>query len=46
MPLELVIGLAPDSWIMKSMNRVLALATWAMPTLFGYQFVFVARSAR
>jgi predicted TPR repeat methyltransferase len=44
-PLELVFGWSPDNLMMKMLNRVLAAATWLLPGLFGYQVMFVARSA-
>ena len=43
-PLELVLGWSPDNLVMRALNRVLALATWMLPGLFGYQIMFVARS--
>jgi len=43
-PLELVIGWPPASVLMRFLNRMLALATWLLPGLFGYQLMFVARS--
>lgn len=45
-PVELVLGLPPESLLMRMLNRMLALATWAMPGLFGYQIVFAARSGK
>jgi 2-polyprenyl-3-methyl-5-hydroxy-6-metoxy-1,4-benzoquinol methylase len=45
-PLELVVGLSTDNWLMKAANRMLALITWLMPGLFGYQMMFVGRSRR
>jgi 2-polyprenyl-3-methyl-5-hydroxy-6-metoxy-1,4-benzoquinol methylase len=44
MPIELVLGLAPENFLMKALNRVLAVLTWMMPGLFGYQIMFIARS--
>ncbi|MBS1858394.1 MAG: methyltransferase domain-containing protein [Acidobacteria bacterium] len=43
MPLELVFGLSPENSLMRAINAVCALFTAAMPRLFGYQWVFVAR---
>ena len=43
-PLELVLGWSPSNLAMKALNRILALATWLFPGLFGYQVMFVARS--
>jgi hypothetical protein len=45
-PLELVLGWSPDNWLMKALNRVLAFTTWVLPGLFGYQLMYVARSAQ
>jgi 2-polyprenyl-3-methyl-5-hydroxy-6-metoxy-1,4-benzoquinol methylase len=45
-PLELVLGWSPDNWLMKALNRVLAFTTWMLPGLFGYQLMYVARSAQ
>jgi 2-polyprenyl-3-methyl-5-hydroxy-6-metoxy-1,4-benzoquinol methylase len=44
-PLELVLGWPPENLIMRALNRVLAMATWMFPGLFGYQVMFVAREA-
>jgi 2-polyprenyl-3-methyl-5-hydroxy-6-metoxy-1,4-benzoquinol methylase len=43
MPVELVFGLAPKNFFMRSLNAVLRLFTSMMPGLFGYQIVLVAR---
>lgn len=43
MPLELVLGLSPDSLPMKVITGVLAGVTKLLPGLFGYQTVLVAR---
>ena len=43
-PLELVLGWKPDNLVMRGLNRVLAIATWMFPGLFGYQAMFVARA--
>jgi 2-polyprenyl-3-methyl-5-hydroxy-6-metoxy-1,4-benzoquinol methylase len=42
MPLELVLGWSPENIFMKSINRLLAVATRLMPSLFGYQIMFLA----
>jgi 2-polyprenyl-3-methyl-5-hydroxy-6-metoxy-1,4-benzoquinol methylase len=42
MPLELVLGLSPDSFITKLVSRVLRILTCCLPGLLGYQNVFVA----
>jgi 2-polyprenyl-3-methyl-5-hydroxy-6-metoxy-1,4-benzoquinol methylase len=44
-PLELVLGWSPNNLVMRALNRLLASATWLFPGLFGYQIMFVARSA-
>ena len=44
-PMELVMGLPAETRIARACNRVLAWMTRLMPGLFGYQSVFVARSA-
>jgi len=46
MPLELVLGWSPENLFMKAINRVLAAATKLMPSLFGYQIMFLAQPAR
>jgi len=45
-PLELVFGMAAGHWLMKAMNRCLALITNVLPGLFAYQVMFVAQSTR
>ena len=45
-PLELVVGWSPSNPVLLALNRMLALATWLMPGLFGYQVMFVVRSTR
>jgi 2-polyprenyl-3-methyl-5-hydroxy-6-metoxy-1,4-benzoquinol methylase len=45
-PLELVFGWSPENLLMKALNRILAFATWMLPGLFGYQMMYVARSAQ
>ena len=44
-PLELVVGWPPENLVMKFLNRLLALATWMLPGLFGYQLMYVAQLA-
>jgi 2-polyprenyl-3-methyl-5-hydroxy-6-metoxy-1,4-benzoquinol methylase len=43
MPVELKLGLPATGLPMRAANRVLALLTWLMPGLFGYQHILVAR---
>jgi 2-polyprenyl-3-methyl-5-hydroxy-6-metoxy-1,4-benzoquinol methylase len=45
-PIELVLGLPPENFLMRILNRMLALATRMMPGLLGYQVMFTARSKR
>jgi 2-polyprenyl-3-methyl-5-hydroxy-6-metoxy-1,4-benzoquinol methylase len=45
-PIELLLGWSPMNPVLRILNRLLALATWTMPGLFGYQVVFTARSLR
>jgi len=45
MPLELVVGLKHDNPLMKALNRALAFFTKLFPGLFGYQTMFLARTA-
>ncbi len=42
-PLELILSLSPDNFLLRVLNRILAFATWMMPGLFGYQIMFSAR---
>ncbi len=42
-PIELVLGWSPENAFLKIATSVLAFATWMMPKLFGYQFVFAAQ---
>lgn len=44
-PLELVVGLKLDNALMKLLNRGLAGITKLLPTLFGYQFIFLIKPA-
>lgn len=43
MPVELVLGLAPQNILMRIINGLLATLTAVFPGLLGYQFVFLAR---
>jgi 2-polyprenyl-3-methyl-5-hydroxy-6-metoxy-1,4-benzoquinol methylase len=43
MPVELVLGLRPDSVLMKGISGLLWAVTALMPGLFGYQMILVAR---
>lgn len=43
MPLELAVGLDPKNPLMIGINRTLALFTWIVPGLLGYQTILVAR---
>lgn len=45
-PIELAFGLSPENILMKTLNRLLAVATAWMPNLFGYQHIFVAVSGK
>ena len=45
MPVELALGMSPESLVMRMSNRVLAGLTRLMPGLFGYQIVFAARNS-
>ncbi len=42
-PLELVINLRPEHWVMRGLNRMLGLATRALPGLLAYQVMLVAQ---
>jgi 2-polyprenyl-3-methyl-5-hydroxy-6-metoxy-1,4-benzoquinol methylase len=42
-PIELALGLSAHNPLMRSLNRLLAMLTWLMPGLLGYQLIFVAR---
>jgi 2-polyprenyl-3-methyl-5-hydroxy-6-metoxy-1,4-benzoquinol methylase len=42
MPLELVLGLRPDHWLMRIIQKLLILFTALMPGLFGYQTFLIA----
>jgi glycosyltransferase involved in cell wall biosynthesis len=43
MPVELVLGLSPENLLMKAINRTLAVLTYLMPSVFGYQIMFAAQ---
>jgi glycosyltransferase involved in cell wall biosynthesis len=45
MPVELVLGLAPENILMRALNAILAALTSLMPGLLGYQIIFVARKS-
>jgi glycosyltransferase involved in cell wall biosynthesis len=45
-PVEIALTAPPTNPAMRMVNGMLALATRAFPTLFGYQLLFVARPAR
>jgi 2-polyprenyl-3-methyl-5-hydroxy-6-metoxy-1,4-benzoquinol methylase len=45
MPVELALGLSPDSLPMRIVNRMLAGMTRIMPGLLGYQIVLAARNS-
>jgi len=43
-PVERALGLLPESFLAKVLNRLLGLLTRIMPTLFGYQIMLVGKS--
>jgi glycosyltransferase involved in cell wall biosynthesis len=43
MPIELLLGLAPESILMRALSGILASLTALMPGLLGYQIIFVAK---
>jgi 2-polyprenyl-3-methyl-5-hydroxy-6-metoxy-1,4-benzoquinol methylase len=43
-PLELIFGMQADHWLMKAMNRCMAVITRVLPGLFAYQIMFVVRA--
>jgi glycosyltransferase involved in cell wall biosynthesis len=45
MPVELVLGLAPENILMRALNGILAGITALLPRLFGYQIILVARKS-
>jgi 2-polyprenyl-3-methyl-5-hydroxy-6-metoxy-1,4-benzoquinol methylase len=46
MPIELALGLRAGNPLIKVLNRALSLITRALPGLFGYQAMFLARAER
>jgi 2-polyprenyl-3-methyl-5-hydroxy-6-metoxy-1,4-benzoquinol methylase len=46
MPLELVFGMSPQNPVMRLVNLTMRVLAALMPGLFGYQIMYVARSAR
>lgn len=46
MPLELVLGLRPDHFVMRMLQRVLIACTAVLPGLFGYQTFLTAQKER
>ena len=46
MPLELVLGLRPESFVMRMVQRFLIPCTTLMPGLFGYQTFLTAQKER
>jgi len=44
MPLEIVLGLSPENWLMRVITGSLLVLTRLLPGLFGYQIMFVART--
>jgi hypothetical protein len=46
LPIEIALTAPPTNPVMIVLNRVLAAAAHVLPTLFGYQLLFVARTAR
>ncbi len=46
MPLELALGMRPDSFFMRILQRFLILCTAIMPGLFGYQIFLTAQKER
>ncbi len=45
MPIELVLNLSPENFLLKFSNRLLGLITRVLPGLFGYQVVLMARKS-
>ncbi|MGD0436555.1 MAG: bifunctional glycosyltransferase/class I SAM-dependent methyltransferase [Bryobacteraceae bacterium] len=45
-PIELILGMSPDSLALRILNGLSAAVTRLLPGLFGYQIMFVARSAK
>jgi hypothetical protein len=46
MPIELALGIAPENPLMRAANLLLRAFTRVMPTLLGYQWIFVVRARR
>jgi 2-polyprenyl-3-methyl-5-hydroxy-6-metoxy-1,4-benzoquinol methylase len=46
MPIELALGIPPENPLMRAANLVLRAFTRLMPTLLGYQWIFVVRARR
>ena len=46
MPIELALGVSADNPVMRKLNRALGMITKLMPSIFGYQIIFVARNKR
>ena len=46
MPVELVLGISPENFVMRAINAALAVVTWLLPSLFAYQIMFAAESRR
>ena len=45
-PIELQLGISAENALAKALNFILAVLTFLLPTLMGYQCIFVARSSR
>ena len=45
-PIELILGMSPDTLVLRILNGMLAVVTRLLPGLFGYQIMFVARSGK
>ena len=43
-PVELIFGMPAEHWLMKTVNRCLAVITNVLPGLFAYQIMFVAQT--
>jgi 2-polyprenyl-3-methyl-5-hydroxy-6-metoxy-1,4-benzoquinol methylase len=42
-PVEIALGLTPDNLLVRGLSAVAGILTAILPTVFGYQFVFLAR---
>jgi len=42
-PVEIALGLAPSNLLARALSAMVGMVTAILPTLFGYQFVFLAR---